>query len=340
MSTRKIRRWGRGLASVLTAAGVAVLVLVAAAPAQEGPVTGMEKAAEGLVAAGVTVGDLDLSGLDEAGVRSALTDYASRPVTIAFRGESRRYAPETLGAQTDVERAVTAVLDASAGTRVGLAVEVDGKSLRRWAHRVAGQFARPAGDSEIVLRGQRPRITRSSFGREVRQGQLRAAAASALRASGRERIQLPVRVLRPEVTQRNAGRAIVILRDSNELTLFAADGRRRMKVQRQFRVATGQASNPTPLGSFTIVDMQRDPWWYPPDSDWAQGKEPVPPGPGNPLGTRWMGLSEPLIGIHGTPDAASIGYSASRGCIRMFVPDAEWLFERVEEGTPVFILGE
>ena len=40
----------------------------------------------------------------------------------------------------------------------------------------------------------------------------------------------------------------------------------------------------------------------------------------------------------GTPDAASIGYSASHGCIRMHVPQAEWLFDRVELGTPDYIL--
>ena len=111
-----------------------------------------------------------------------------------------------------------------------------------------------------------------------------------------------------------------------------------MTVKRKFGVATGQAAYPTPLGNFEIVTKQRDPWWNPPDSDWAKGAEPIPPGPGNPLGTRWMGLSVPAVGIHGTPDAASIGYSASHGCIRMLVPEAEWLFERVEEGTPVFIV--
>jgi lipoprotein-anchoring transpeptidase ErfK/SrfK len=51
-----------------------------------------------------------------------------------------------------------------------------------------------------------------------------------------------------------------------------------------------------------------------------------------------MGLNSPGVGIHGTPDAASIGYSASHGCIRMLVPEAEWLFERVELDTPVYIL--
>jgi lipoprotein-anchoring transpeptidase ErfK/SrfK len=51
-----------------------------------------------------------------------------------------------------------------------------------------------------------------------------------------------------------------------------------------------------------------------------------------------MGLSAPGVGIHGTPDSASIGYSASHGCIRMRIPEAEWLFTRVRIGTPVFIV--
>ena len=85
--------------------------------------------------------------------------------------------------------------------------------------------------------------------------------------------------------------------------------------------------------------MQRNPWWLPPDSDWAKDAKPIPPGAGNPLGTRWMGLTAPGVGIHGTPDAASIGYSASHGCIRMRIPDAESLFTSVDTGTPVFIVG-
>jgi L,D-transpeptidase ErfK/SrfK len=140
-------------------------------------------------------------------------------------------------------------------------------------------------------------------------------------------------VLRPEVTKAEAWPVVVIRRDANRLFLYTGP-RKRV----EFGVATGQPSYPTPLGRFTIVSKQMHPWWYPPDSDWARGLSPVPPGPGNPLGTRWMGLSEPGIGIHGTPDAASIGYSASHGCVRMNIADAEWLFEHVSEGTTVFIV--
>jgi L,D-transpeptidase ErfK/SrfK len=126
---------------------------------------------------------------------------------------------------------------------------------------------------------------------------------------------------------------IVIRRGSNQLTLYNG-----MKVVRRFTVATGQNVYPTPLGRFQIVVKWRNPWWYPPNSSWAKGLKPVPPGPNNPLGTRWMGLSAPGVGIHGTDEPASIGYSVSHGCIRMLVPQAEWLFEHVNVGTPVFIV--
>ena len=94
----------------------------------------------------------------------------------------------------------------------------------------------------------------------------------------------------------------------------------------------------TPADYGPIVVMERNPTWNPPDSEWAKDAEPIPPGPGNPLGTRWMGISSPAVGIHGTPDAASIGYSVSHGCIRMKIPEAEWLFEHVDVGTPVYIV--
>jgi lipoprotein-anchoring transpeptidase ErfK/SrfK len=105
-----------------------------------------------------------------------------------------------------------------------------------------------------------------------------------------------------------------------------------------FPVALGQPAYPTPDGHFTIISKVENPTWVPPpDAPWAQGAVPIPPGPGNPLGTRWMGLSAPGVGIHGTDDPASIGYSVSHGCIRMQIPDAERLFTMVSVGMGVYI---
>jgi lipoprotein-anchoring transpeptidase ErfK/SrfK len=142
-----------------------------------------------------------------------------------------------------------------------------------------------------------------------------------------------VRTIPPRVTRRGFGPVIVIRRGGNRLYLY-----RGMRFWRRFDVATGQRQYPTPLGRFRVVVKWKNPWWYPPDSDWAKDQRPIPPGPNNPLGTRWMGLSADGVGIHGTPNPGSIGYSVSHGCIRMRISDAEWLFKRVRIGTTVFIV--
>ena len=111
------------------------------------------------------------------------------------------------------------------------------------------------------------------------------------------------------------------------------------KLVKSYPVATGQPAWPTPTGSYAIVNMQMDPTWLPPNSDWARNAEPIPPGAENPLGTRWMGTSAPGVGMHGVPPSedSSIGTYASHGCIRMHNWDAVDLFGRVVLGMPVII---
>jgi lipoprotein-anchoring transpeptidase ErfK/SrfK len=104
-----------------------------------------------------------------------------------------------------------------------------------------------------------------------------------------------------------------------------------------FGVAIGMPGHETPTGSFHVVDKRKNPTWLPPDSPWAKGLGPIPPGPGNPLGTRWIGTSAPGVGIHGTPADWSIGSAASHGCLRMHIPEVETLYEDVVVGMPVDI---
>jgi hypothetical protein len=66
----------------------------------------------------------------------------------------------------------------------------------------------------------------------------------------------------------------------------------------------------------------------------------VPPGPGNPVGTRWMGLSLHGYGIHGTNEPRSIGKPASHGCIRLARPDLEELYAQVAVGDTVVLVGQ
>jgi lipoprotein-anchoring transpeptidase ErfK/SrfK len=291
-----------------------------------------------VVAQGVHIGEADVSGMTAAQAERAVRRMTSEPLTLTYGAQSWRFAPATLGADFQVEGAVRAALVAPEETFVRLGVTVNERRLDRWTKRFARSFDQKMRNARIVLRGLRPGITRSQVGRKLYRWSTKYAILSDLRSHDRGPLELDAKVTKPRVARNEVGAAIVIRRASNKLFLYRGQGKGGMKLRRLFGVATGQAAYPTPLGSFKIVDKQENPWWYPPDSDWAAGAQPVPPGPGNPLGTRWMGLSEPLIGIHGTPDSASIGYSASHGCIRMLVSEAEWLFERVPEGTPVFIL--
>lgn len=96
----------------------------------------------------------------------------------------------------------------------------------------------------------------------------------------------------------------------------------------RYRVAVGQPGYPTPVGSFAIASVEWNPWWVPPSSDWARGRQPEPPGPGNPMGRVKLNF-KPLYFLHGTPAVESIGSASSHGCIRMDNADAIALAARL-----------
>ena len=93
---------------------------------------------------------------------------------------------------------------------------------------------------------------------------------------------------------------------------------------KSYRVAVGQKAYPTPLRDYTISMIIWNPWWIPPDSDWAKDAEKTPPGPDNPLGVVKM-IMEEGVRIHGTNQNSSIGRAVSHACIRMFNKDAKEL---------------
>jgi lipoprotein-anchoring transpeptidase ErfK/SrfK len=286
------------------------------------------------IAAGVTVaGQVLVGGLSPAEATAEVKAFFGRPVTLRLGKVTLRATPKELGASAYVGDTIRRARIAFPGGNVPLKVSAPRQRLERYVRSLATRFDREPVDSTLLLRDSKPFVTKDKPGRRLRQ----ALAVRELFRSLKTHVRAPV-VLRPEVvapktTRTSVGDVIVIRRGLNRLFLY--DG---MKQRRVFGVATGQSRYPTPLGRFEIIVKWRNPWWYPPASDWAKDAEPIPPGPGNPLGTRWMGISAPAVGIHGTPDPASIGYSVSHGCIRMRIPEVEWLFNQVEIGTPVYIL--
>jgi lipoprotein-anchoring transpeptidase ErfK/SrfK len=100
-----------------------------------------------------------------------------------------------------------------------------------------------------------------------------------------------------------------------------------------FPVAVGAAASPSPTGDFQIVNRISNPTYYRPGTV-------IPSGKDNPVGTRWVGLSQKGYGIHGTNAPRSVGYAASHGCIRLRNRDVERLFAMVRTGDLVRIRGQ
>ena len=90
-----------------------------------------------------------------------------------------------------------------------------------------------------------------------------------------------------------------------------------------YPVAIGKGSKPTPTGSYTIRKIVWNPAWVPPDSKWAQGKKPQPPGAkDNPMKLVKIFFREPDYYIHGTSAVETLGEEASHGCLLMDPDDA------------------
>jgi len=106
---------------------------------------------------------------------------------------------------------------------------------------------------------------------------------------------------------------IVVYTNNRKLNLYYLG-----QLQKSYRVAIGTPSTPTPKGEFYIFNKQVN--------------------PGGPFGSRWLGLSKPSYGIHGTNRPELIGLAVSNGCIRMHNVDVEEIFSKVSIYTPVIIL--
>ena len=118
-------------------------------------------------------------------------------------------------------------------------------------------------------------------------------------------------------------RRVIVSIPDRKLVLVEND-----EVVRVFSVAVGAPDSPSPVGTFSIVNRVSNPTYFKPGTVMS-------PGPTNPVGTRWIGLSVKGYGIHGTDRPGSIGFARSHGCIRLRNADVERLFELVRPGDVV-----
>ena len=338
---------------------MAVVGLLVVLLALVGGMLAYDSSRKDVIAKGVTVRGIDVGGLTTSEardrLRSQLADPLRQPVVARYRDRRFTLTPERARVAVDVEASVQRALDRSrsgsvitrtvrglTGGRVDADVDADisydRSAISSLVERVGSKLERPAVDAdvEISTAGVTPKKARK--GLKVKKRVLsRAVRRKLVSTSGSRTLRIQAQKIKPEVTTDELAEkypsVIVINRSAFTLRLYE-----NLEPVQDYRIAVGMAGLETPEGLYNIQNKQVNPYWNVPDSDWAGSLAgtTVPPGPSNPLKSRWMGIYNGA-GIHGTDAIYSLGTAASHGCIRMAVPDVEALFDRVDVGTPVYI---
>jgi lipoprotein-anchoring transpeptidase ErfK/SrfK len=149
-------------------------------------------------------------------------------------------------------------------------------------------------------------------------------------------VEIQVPNIREDVPPKAA--RIVVSKSKHSLAALNASGR----VVAEYPTTSGSEHDPLPLGRWKVTVVNPNPaFYYNPDLFWnapeSDAKAKIQPGPNNPVGVVWIGISKEHYGIHGTPEPSLIGHAESHGCIRLTNWDAAELAKIVTPGTPVIL---
>jgi lipoprotein-anchoring transpeptidase ErfK/SrfK len=341
------------LALVVAVCGTVAALLLATA------VWAYDSAQKDQIAPGVTIGGIDVGGRSAADARALvqreIADPLNKPVVVTYEDETFKLTPKALKHNADVDGMIDEALQVSrdgglvervgryvSGSKVDIDVAprvgYSDKAIENFVADVAGEVNQEAQNASIVPSGDSIRPTPGQKGVEVREPELQDAIKSEVETPGAgDEIQVVTQHTQPDITRAELAEEyptyITVDRAEFKVRLF-----RNLKLEKSYTVAIGASGYDTPSGLYNIQSKEVNPTWHVPDSEWAGSLagQDIPPGPGNPLVARWMGIYNGA-GFHGTDDIGSLGSAASHGCIRMAVSDVIDLFDRVEVGDPVYI---
>lgn len=311
------------------------------------------------IASGVTVGGVDVSGLSRVDARAKLAAEVqaplSKPLEISYNGKITKLTPTQSGVHVDTESMIneaiarskssffvaTAVMGVAGVNRnvsIPTQVTYDKSGVKQFVAKVKNEYDQPPQDAKISYSATGIGEVNSKPGLAVKRKRLtREIVAHLENATTPRRIKIPMKATQAKVTRSQLADkySTIIIVDRNDFKLRLY---KRLKLVKTYGIAVGMAGLQTPAGLYAVQDKQVNPAWHVPNSAWAgalAGKT-IPPGPGDPIVARWMGLAEG-VGIHGTDEPGSIGSAASHGCIRMIPAQVIDLYDRVPLGTPVYI---
>jgi lipoprotein-anchoring transpeptidase ErfK/SrfK len=269
----------------------------------------------------------------EARVAAAL-DHS---VTVRLGDQSWRVTPRDLSASARVQPLLDAGLasggDLAALPEVDLDLAED--AVGGFVARIASEVDRAAQDARMDLEGGELRVRPERDGLALDRATARRELHAAL-LEGVDQVTATTSVTKASVTSASFDRLLYLDQSARRVALLEGG-----EVVRSWPVAVGMGGSPTPTGTFTVGAKRYEPTWYNPAKDrWgADMPEQMGPGPDNPLGARAINWNrngrDTLIRFHGTPNEASIGEAASRGCVRMYNADVIELYDLVSTGMTI-----
>jgi hypothetical protein len=269
------------------------------------------------------------------------TNYVLGPKRLAVHADLRGMLDEAHGASREGDlpsRLWRYATGEDVSRNLPARVGYSHRGVDEFVAEVAKQIDQPATEASVEPTASSLNLISGSDGVSLDQAKLRSELIDQLgSADSRHVVDAPVERTHSSVTTGDLASKystyLTIDRSTYQLRLW-----KNLKLVHTYTIAVGMQGLETPAGTYTINDKQVNPSWHVPDSAWAgdlAGKT-IPPGPADPIKARWMGFYNGA-GIHGTDDVASLGSSASHGCVRMSIPDVEALYPQVPLGTPIYI---
>ena len=271
-----------------------------------------------------------------------------RKITITVEDLERTVTPRELDVTPDIdtllEQARTDVPDTAPTFELpdapgDVPLHVPDDAIDEVVAELASEVDQPARDAQLDWSSGALQIVDARTGRSLDTASAHAQITDAIRGTTAQ-VELEVSTTQPSVTADDYDHVLYLRVDQRTLRYYR-DG----EVVREWPVAVGQPSNPTPTGVFTVGAKRVDPTWTNPAPDgWGSDMpEIVGPGPDNPMGPRAINWNQngrdTLIRFHGTNNPDSIGTAASRGCVRLYNDDVRELFDLVPQGATIVSTG-
>ena len=310
------------------------------------------------IAEGVNVAGVDVGGLTVERARAKIADQVAkpfeRPIAVRAGGERFELTAKEAGVEANVRGMARDALTASRGgnlmtrtwrdltgaeeaARLPAKVTYKRESVDDLVAEVEQAVNVPAQDAQVTPSGAGLETVPGEAGVNLRSEVLREAVVRKMEHPAQDRtVAARMQRVAPEVTQDELVEEyptyLTVDRGSYELRYYE-----NLKLQETYSIAVGTTGFETPAGQYEIQNKAVDPAWNVPEWGGSLAGQTIPGGSAeNPLKARWLGIYDGA-GIHGTDDVASLGTSASHGCVRMAIPDVIELYDRVPVGTPIYI---